>query len=324
MGLVRSSAGWLVWVLLDALQRAVELISSHSLICRKRHVKCTPPLLTCNVNELMLLASGDESRPRCASCRRREETCEYANPIRFKQHVVTHDHKRRTSSSQSIVANSTVELSSAGLGASPTSSFPSPGIDSPRQPSGSFGVAARLSPFQQRVSPYRSQAEASAVLSQSPEICAQNPMINYEYSYSDAKYLHHFASKLGRWLDCTDPKRQFTVKIPQLVSSERILLLAVTCFAARHMKDTSKAILAHEESVNLLISRLNVANVASDDALLCAIVILRVYEQLDGKFATPSHLHRLKKRLQHPMLGSTTSDIWPAVLPCYDLRRGFK
>lgn len=111
-------------------------------------------------------------------------------------------------------------------------------------------------------------------------------MIDYEFSYSDAKYLHHFASELGRWLDCTDPQRQFTLKIPQLVRRERILLLAVTCFAARHMRDTSTAVLAHEESVNLLISRLNVANVASDDALLCAIVILRVYEQLDGKFET--------------------------------------
>jgi hypothetical protein len=113
-------------------------------------------------------------------------------------------------------------------------------------------------------------------------------MIDHEYSYSEAKYLHHFASELGRWLDCTDPQRQFTLKIPQLVRHERILLLAVVCFAARHMKDNSRAVLAHEESVKLLIARLNVANAASDDALLCAIVILRVYEQLDGRFRISS------------------------------------
>ena len=235
------------------------------------------------ITKLTLLRSGDESRPRCASCRRREETCEYENPIRFKQHVVAYSQKRRKSSSQPTAANKTVELYSSAFDTGSAFSYLSPVDNSPQQSSVGRGAAAATSP-PEHVSSHTLQEEFSDVSSQSSEVWAITPRIDYEYSCSDAKYLHHFASELGRWLDCTDPQRQFTLKIPQLVRKERILLLAVTCFAARHMKDTSNAVLAHEESVNLLIPRLNVADVASDDALLCAIVILRVYEQLDGEF----------------------------------------
>lgn len=41
--------------------------------------------------------------------------------------------------------------------------------------------------------------------------------------------------------------------------------------------------MAHQRCVELLILRLNSDNVADDDTLLCAIVILRVFEQLKGK-----------------------------------------
>jgi hypothetical protein len=40
---------------------------------------------------------------------------------------------------------------------------------------------------------------------------------------------------------------------------------------------------AHERCVELLIPSLSSETVANDDILLCAIVILRVFEQLNGK-----------------------------------------
>jgi len=40
---------------------------------------------------------------------------------------------------------------------------------------------------------------------------------------------------------------------------------------------------AHERCVELLIPSLSSEKVADDDILLCAIVILRVFEQLNGK-----------------------------------------
>lgn len=99
-------------------------------------------------------------------------------------------------------------------------------------------------------------------------------------------YVHHFATQLGRWLDCSDATRQFTLKIPHLVRSEPVLLYAVKCFAARHMKEPGVASWAHEQCVALLIPRLDTTNVGADDAILCAIVILRVFEQLDGEWST--------------------------------------
>lgn len=137
-------------------------------------------------------------------------------------------------------------------------------------------------------------------------------ILDHEFSDLDIRYLQHFATELGRWLDCTDPKRQFTLKIPQLIRKERILLLAVTCFAARHLKDSTKAAEAHEETVKLLIPRLDATDVAADDALLCAIVILRVYEQLDGTSFPGANQHA--NVWQYRTQGVIMSDIWPGAL----------
>ena len=118
---------------------------------------------------------------------------------------------------------------------------------------------------------------------------APSPQALYNLQYTDAVYVHHFATELGRWLDCTDATRQFTLKIPHLVRSEPVLLHAVMCFAARHMKEPEVAAWAHEQCVELLIPRLNTANIDTDDTILCAIVILRVFEQLDGEWIAGDH-----------------------------------
>ncbi len=115
---------------------------------------------------------------------------------------------------------------------------------------------------------------------------APSPQSSFNLQYTDAIHLQHFTAELGRWLDCTDAARGFTTKIPRLAQDEEIVLRAVVCFAARHMRQPDAAAQAHEQCVRLLIPRLTAANVASDDAVLCSIVMLRVFEQLDGKYAT--------------------------------------
>jgi hypothetical protein len=62
----------------------------------------------------------------------------------------------------------------------------------------------------------------------------------------------------------------------------------VVSFAARHLGDTTTADAAHEESIHMLIGLLNSDTVAQDEVVCCAIVILRVYEQLSGTSAVPS------------------------------------
>lgn len=101
-------------------------------------------------------------------------------------------------------------------------------------------------------------------------------------TYHEAYLVHHYAENLGRWLDCTDASRHFTLKIPILVKTSPILLHAVVSFAARHVGDTEAAEVAHQRCLELLILLLDSDNVADDDMLLCAIVILRVFEQLKG------------------------------------------
>lgn len=102
-------------------------------------------------------------------------------------------------------------------------------------------------------------------------------------TYKEAYLVHHFATHLGQWLDCTDASRQFTRKIPILVKQSPILLHAVLSYAARHVGDAETAERAHECCVELLIPSLSSDSVVDDDTLLCAIVILRVFEQLNGK-----------------------------------------
>ncbi|KAJ5865275.1 uncharacterized protein N7529_007191 [Penicillium soppii] len=102
-------------------------------------------------------------------------------------------------------------------------------------------------------------------------------------TYREAYLVHHFATHLGQWLDCTDASRQFTRKIPILVKQSPILLYAVLSYASRHVGDAEMAEQAYERCVELLILFLSSETVADDDILLCTIVILRVFEQLNGK-----------------------------------------
>nr|KAK5444809.1 hypothetical protein LTR18_004514 [Exophiala xenobiotica] len=66
-----------------------------------------------------------------------------------------------------------------------------------------------------------------------------------------------------------------------MVKTSPTLLHAVMSVAARHMGNTEAAEEAHQACVKLLVEQLTSGTVADDDALLCAIVILRVFEQLN-------------------------------------------
>ncbi|KAJ5175184.1 uncharacterized protein N7482_001061 [Penicillium canariense] len=118
-------------------------------------------------------------------------------------------------------------------------------------------------------SPFSPASRANAIHAGSP------------LTYREAYLVHHFATHLGYWLDCTDASRQFTRKIPLLVKQSSILLYAVLSYAARHVGDAEMAEQAHERCVELLIPFLSSETVADDDILLCTIVILRVFEQLN-------------------------------------------
>lgn len=75
-----------------------------------------------------------------------------------------------------------------------------------------------------------------------------------------------------------------TLEIPKLATTSPILLQAVVSYAASHLQDRSTAEEAHERCVRMLIVELSSAEIANDTAVLCAIVILRVFEQLNGRW----------------------------------------
>jgi hypothetical protein len=102
-------------------------------------------------------------------------------------------------------------------------------------------------------------------------------------THDEALLVHHYTEHLGRWLDCTDATRQFTLGVPEKVKMCPVLCHAVLSFAARHRKDDVTAQAAYQRCIALLIDRLNEDAASHDETLLCAIVILRFYEQLNGK-----------------------------------------
>jgi hypothetical protein len=99
----------------------------------------------------------------------------------------------------------------------------------------------------------------------------------------EAFYLHHFSTHVAQWLDCTDASRQFTLNVTVLAKSSPILLYAIISYAARHLGDNNTADEFQEKCIVLLIPLLSTETIAHDETILCAIVILRVCEQLSGK-----------------------------------------
>ena len=102
-------------------------------------------------------------------------------------------------------------------------------------------------------------------------------------SHREAFLLHHFTEHLARWLDCTDASQQFKINVTTLAKLSPILRHAVISYAARHVADADTADLAQEKCIRLLIPLLSSVASADSEAILCAIVILRVCEQLSGE-----------------------------------------
>jgi hypothetical protein len=103
--------------------------------------------------------------------------------------------------------------------------------------------------------------------------------------HDEAVLFHHFAVHLGRWLDCTNASRVFTLSVLDSFRLCPILFQAVLCFAARHRRETEAAETAYHRCVTLLIIRLNNSSVEHDDMLLSAVLILHFADQLNGELS---------------------------------------
>ncbi|KAI4940875.1 hypothetical protein J4E91_011132 [Alternaria rosae] len=107
-------------------------------------------------------------------------------------------------------------------------------------------------------------------------------------SHNYALLVHHYTEHLGRWLDCTDATHQFALLVPEKLKQCPLLCYAVMSFAARHCRKDAAADAAYQRCIALLIEQLNEDAASHDEALLCAIGILRFYEQLTVLSSTGS------------------------------------
>jgi hypothetical protein len=87
-------------------------------------------------------------------------------------------------------------------------------------------------------------------------------------TYDEALLFHHFITHLGRWLDCTNASRIFTLSVSEKARESRILYYAVLCFAARHRGEDRAAETAYERCVTLLIDRINKGSARYDEMML--------------------------------------------------------
>lgn len=153
-------------------------------------------------------------------------------------------------------------------------------------PNDSAGVHSPGSPFPLARPRLQSSISVASLLRQpaversaGTQAHPQNAVILTE---GEARLLHHYTEHLGRWLDCTDATRQFTLGVPEKVKSYPVLCHSVLSFAARHRREDASAEASYQRCIASLIERLSEPNASHDETLLCSIVILRFFEQLTG------------------------------------------
>jgi hypothetical protein len=150
----------------------------------------------------------------------------------------------------------------------------------------SIAIHSPGSPFLvvERARSQSSISVASLLRQPAPEAIRSHSQENCQLTQKEAQLVHYYSEYLGRWLDCTDATRQFTLGVPEKVRKCSVLCHSVLSFAARHRREHATADAAYQRCIALLIRRLSEPSASHDETLLCAIVILRFFEQLNGRF----------------------------------------
>lgn len=106
----------------------------------------------------------------------------------------------------------------------------------------------------------------------------------------EAQLFHHFIRHLGRWLDCTNAARLFTLVVSEKATACPILVAAILCFSARHQGKRDQGEEAYERAITLLIDRLNESPARYDEMLLSAVLLLHFADQLSCTLLVTSNL----------------------------------
>ena len=245
----------------------------------------------------------DETAPTCGQCAKKSRQCEWNDDTALRIHQYdfcrsrshgfseTHSHSELSPShlagQESATQSTANPFSNAVFAPVTPSDFTPVTGQSTTTPLTNAIFASDTSPDTASVADHSTTSSLSSIIS--PRTVLSIPPLHLpdnaersKLTKREAELIHHFASNLGRWLDCTDATRQFTVRLPKLTQA-LVLRHAIVSFSARHLGDTTTAEAAHALCVEALIPLLNSENVGKDEIVLCAIVILRVFEQLNGE-----------------------------------------
>lgn len=119
---------------------------------------------------------------------------------------------------------------------------------------------------------------------------ANTPLLHSKIQYmppsltkTEAQLLQHFVQNLGRWLDCTNAARMFTLSVAANAGTSPVLLNAVVCFSGRHQGAYEESERAYEDCIKMLIVKLGAKEEAYDECLLGAVLLLHFADQLECK-----------------------------------------
>jgi len=210
--------------------------------------------------------TGDETHPTCKACEKKDRPCQWEAPhARFK------DYQPESSSSKSPMERER-NAEPTGVEGVARSEGSDSRITSPRRinrrtgtsPEGASDSGPSPSlpdPFLHgslfhRLGAKRTRTVSTHVPEGMSEDVRAYSTTPKPLTHHEALLVHHYTEYLGRWLDCTDASRQFTLSVSE------------------------------KRCITLLIDRLNEDAASHDETLLCAIVILRFYEQLNVSSST--------------------------------------
>lgn len=257
------------------------------------------------------MAPGDETRPVCKACSKKNRPCQWDAPQNKFKVYQPQDGRSATQESGADSEAMDVDEGSEEGQASRRTFTPKPNQSTSRrnsraedlsEPHASRSTTSQHSPDNEPLVLRESRRHSDGTDGSRPSIShgpnslpVEVPQGTRPYSqtpvpltHDEAVLVHHYTEHLGRWLDCTDATRQFTLSVPGKVKTCPVLCYAVLSFAARHRREEANADASYHRCIPLLIDRLNESAASHDETLLCAIVILRFYEQLIGEWSVPT------------------------------------
>ncbi|OAP58668.1 hypothetical protein AYL99_07758 [Fonsecaea erecta] len=113
----------------------------------------------------------------------------------------------------------------------------------------------------------------------------------------EALLFRHYVENLAPWFDVTDPQQHFQIHVPERALESNVLLDAILALSALNIGRLPRTELTqyvdvdpvlsevyHTRCIGKLISLMNDKETAFDEDVLSAAVILRKFEEMNGKF----------------------------------------